>query len=64
MLLMKSKSFSFRVSYSPNVTQIKLFFKFNKFGIDFFFRVGLPPYESRDVSKKKLKSPTKSICLS
>ena len=34
------------------------------FAIDFFFRVGLPPYQSRDVSKKKLKSPAKAICLS
>ena len=33
-------------------------------GVDFFFRVGLPPYESRDVSRKKLKSPAKTICLS
>ena len=32
--------------------------------IDFFFRVDLPPYESKDVSKKKLKSPTKTISLS
>ena len=33
------------------------------FAIDFFLRVGLPPYESTDVSKKKLKSPAKTICL-
>ena len=32
--------------------------------IDLFFIVGLPPYESRDVLKKKLKSPAKTICLS
>ena len=32
--------------------------------IDFFFRVGLPPFESKDVSKKKLKSPAKTICFS
>ena len=32
--------------------------------IDFFFRVGLPLYESRDVSRKKLKSSAKTICLS
>ena len=29
--------------------------------IDFFFRVGLPMYETWDVSKKKLKSPAKTI---
>ena len=34
------------------------------FAIDFSYRVGLLPYESRDVSKKKLKSPAKTICLS
>ena len=64
MPLTKSKYFSFRVSYSPNVTQIKLFFKFNKFAIDLFFRVGLPLHDSRDASKKKLKSLAKTICLS
>ena len=64
MLLTKSKSFSFRVSYSPNITQIKLFFKFNKFGFRFLFQTGLPPCESRDVSKKKLKSQAKTIYLS
>ena len=34
------------------------------FVIDFFFRVALPPYDSRDVLKKKLESPAKTICLS
>ena len=34
------------------------------FATDFFFRVGLPSYESSHVSKKKLKSPAKTICLS
>ena len=34
------------------------------FAIDFFVRVGFPPYESRDLSKKKLKSSTKTLCLS
>ena len=52
MLLSKSISFNFRVSYSQNVTEIKLFFKFNIFGNRLFFKVGLPPYESKDVSKK------------
>ena len=32
--------------------------------IDFFFRVCLPLYESRNVSKKKLRSPAKTTCLS
>ena len=32
-------------------------------GIDFFCRVGLPPYESKDVPKKKLKPPAKIINL-
>ena len=46
------------MSHKPNfsLTSINL-------AIDFFFTVGLPPYESRDVSKKKLKSPAKIICL-
>ena len=34
------------------------------FAIDFIFRLGLPPHESEDVSKKKLKSPAKTICSS
>ena len=38
MLLWKSISFSFMVSYSLNVTQIKLFFKFSKFGNRFAFQ--------------------------
>ena len=58
MLLSKSVSFSFRVSDSPNVTQIDKPSSID-LGIDFFFRVGLPPYESKDVLKKKLKSPGK-----
>ena len=32
--------------------------------IDFFLRVGLPLYEYRGLSKKKLKSPAKTIYLS
>ena len=31
--------------------------------IDFFFIVGVPPYEPRDVSKKKLKLAAKTTCL-
>ena len=31
--------------------------------IDFFCRVCLPPYESKNVWKKKLKLPAKTICL-
>ena len=34
------------------------------FAVDFLFRVVLPPHEPKDVSKKKLKSPAKTICLS
>ena len=32
--------------------------------IDFFFGDDLPPYESRDVSKKKVKLSANTICLS
>ena len=32
--------------------------------IDLFFRTGFFPSEFKDVSKKKLKSPAKNICLS
>ena len=32
--------------------------------IDFFFRVGLPPDKSRNVSKNKLKSLAETICMS
>ena len=31
--------------------------------VDSLFSDCLPPYESRDVSKKKLKSPAKTVCL-
>ena len=34
-----------------------------KVAIDFFFRAGLSPFQSKDVSRKKLKSPAKTICL-
>ena len=54
MLLSKSMSFSVRIFYSPSFTQINLFFKLINLAIDFFFRVGLPSYES----------PAKTICLS
>ena len=60
----KSISCSFRVSYCPNVSHIKLFFKFSQSGYRFFFRVCLPPSESKDVSKKKLKLAAKTTCLS
>ena len=56
VILSKSKSFSFRVFYSPNVTQIKLFFKFNKFGYWFLFQSWFA-----SASKKKLKLPAKTI---
>ena len=52
------------VSYSPNVTQIKLFFKFDKFDYRFPFQSWFALYESRDVSKKTLKSPAKTIYFS
>ena len=63
MLLSRSLSSSFKVAYFPNVTQIKDSFKFNKLTIDFFFRFGLPPYESNYVSKMKFKLPAKTIWL-
>ena len=64
MLLTKSKYFSFtflilQVSHKSNFSLSSI-----NFAIDFFFRVGFLPYDSRDVSKKKLKSPDKTICLS
>ena len=55
MFLTKRVSFSFMVSYSPYVMQIKLFFKFSEFGYMFFFRVGFPSRKPEDVSQKKLK---------
>ena len=42
----------------------KFFLSSINLAIDFFFRVGLPPYKSKDVPKKKLKSPSKTISLS
>ena len=64
MLLMESVPSSFKViifkmSHKSNfpLSSINL-------AIDLLFRVGLPSYESTNVSKTKLKLPAKAICLS